>query len=179
MNKYFLWPYLILLLCGSASAEGWYRWVDKEGGVHYGESPATGAVISEKNKFGAPTAADNVDMPYETRRAQQDFPVALYRAENCGDTCKKARDFLTKRGIPFTEKVLRTQEELDAFKHLSGTDSVPTLSVGKAWLTGFQAEQWGDELDAAGYPQASPYRQPAPPKPAVFKPEEQKDESQH
>lgn len=170
MRKCFLWAGLIALVCGSAQADGLYRWVDKSGKVHYGDVPAADAADVEKKKFGAAPTVDVDDLPYATRRAKQNFPVTLYTAENCIDPCKQAREFLNKRGVPFTENVLHTQKEYDAFKQLSSSESVPTLALGKIWFKGFQAEQWGGGLDTAGYSQ-SPSRQPQPPaKPITAKP---------
>lgn len=177
MRKRFLWAGLTALMCGSAPADGLYRWVDKSGKVHYGDAPAADAAKIEQKKFGAAPTVDINDLPYTTRRAKQNFPVTLYIAENCGDPCKQAREFLNKRGIPFTENNLRTKEELDAFKQLSGSEGVPTLAVGKTWFKGFQAEQWGGGLDTAGYSQ-TPSHQPQPPaKPSAAKPA--KTETQH
>ena len=159
-----------MLVCGSAQADGLYRWVDKSGKVHYGDAPAADAAKVEQKKFGAAPTIDVNDLPYATRRAKQNFPVTLYIAENCGDPCKQARQFLNTRGIPFTENILRTKEDLDAFKRLSGSEIVPTLAVGKTSFKGFQAEQWGGGLDTAGYAQ-TPSPQPQPPaKPITTKP---------
>ncbi len=170
MKKHFVWAGLIALVCSSAQADGLYRWVDKSGKVHYGDAPAADAANVEQKKFGAAPTVDANDLPYASRRAKQNFPVTLYVAENCSDPCKQARLFLNKRGIPFTENLLRTKEELDAFKQLSGSDGVPTLAVGKAWLKGFQTEQWGAALETAGYSQTpSPQSQP-PAKPIPAKP---------
>lgn len=177
MRRRFVWAGLIALACGSAQADELYRWVDKSGKVHYGDAPAADAAAVEKRKFGAAPTVDVNDLPYATRQAKQNFPVTLYITENCGDPCKQAREFLNKRGIPFTENNVRTQEELNTFKQLSGSSGVPTLSVGKTWFKGFQAEQWGGGLDTAGYPQ-TPSHQPQPPaNPLTTKPE--KTETKH
>lgn len=154
MRSRFLWAGWLVLACGSVLADELYRWVDESGKVHYGDIPAADATGAEKKKFSS-SSDNDAGLSYETRRAKQNFPVTMYVTENCGDICQQARDFLRKRGIPLTEKNLKTQEDLDAFKQLSGSDSVPTLAVGKSWLKGFQSQQWGGELDAAGYPQAS------------------------
>ncbi len=170
MKRHFVWAGLITLACGSAQADGLYRWVDKSGKVHYGDAPAADAAKVEQKKFGAAPTVDANDLPYATRRAKQNFPVTLYTAENCSDPCKEARLFLTKRGIPFTENILRTKEDFDAFKKLFGSEGVPTLAVGKTWFKGFQAEQWGGALDTAGYSQ-TPSPQPQPPaQPITAKP---------
>lgn len=134
-----------------------FRWLDAQGKVHYGDVPPAGA--AQVTPIKSPAAAVPVeDLPYETRRAQQNFPVILYVADNCAEACNQARELLGKRGIPFSEKSLITQEDIDAFKALSGSDGVPTLAVGKVFLKGFLAEQWHGELDIAGYPKTAPYR---------------------
>ncbi len=143
-----------------------YRWVDAQGKVHYGDAPPPDAAQVETRKFSDAVASDDY-LSYETRRAQQNFPVTLYVAGNCGEYCNQARSLLNKRGIPFNEKKLQTQEEIDAFKAVSGSDITPTLAVGKIFLKGFLAEQWQGELDAAGYPKTAPYQMPrASPAPA-------------
>jgi len=147
----------------SVQAGELYRWMDPSGKVHYGDGPPADAKQIEDMKFsGADTSGGGVS--YETRRATQNFPVVLYLGENCADACKKARALLSKRGIPFSEKMLVTKEEIEAFKALSGKDSVPTLSVGKSYLQGFLESAWNSELDIAGYPKTAPYRAPGLPK---------------
>jgi len=143
----------------NAPAGELYRWMDARGKVHYGDMIPPDANHVEEKKFSDVAAPDEY-LPYETRRAQQNFPATLYVAENCTEYCDKARDLLGKRGIPFSEKALRTKEEIDAFKAISGFDSVPALSIGKTILKGFQADQWNNELDIAGYPKTAPYRIP-------------------
>ena len=139
-----------------------YRWVDPSGNVHYSDEVPSGATQVETKKL-SDAAAPNENLPYETRLARQNFPVTLYVADNCGEQCDQARDLLDKRGIPFSEKSLRTKAELEEFEKLTGFDSVPTLSVGRNILKGFQADQWHDELNIAGYPKTAPYRAPATP----------------
>ena len=159
MKKFFWWAGLLLI--GSVQAAGWYRWVDKSGNVHYSDAPPADAADVQKQKGGVAPLADNADLPYETRRALQNFPITLYVAEGCGEACNQARELLDKRGVPYFEKSLKTQEDIDAFKKISGSDFVPVLTVGKAWLKNFQPEQWQAELDSAGYPKTAPYRAPA------------------
>lgn len=143
------------MLMGSVQADSWYRWVDKSGNVHYSDAPPENTTEFQKQRVGVAPLADNADLPYETRRAQQNFPVTLYVIENCGDLCQQARELLSKRGIPFSENNLNTQEQFDAFRKMSGSAGVPVLAVGKVWLKSFQAEQWQIELDIAGYPKTA------------------------
>jgi glutaredoxin len=146
---------VLLLVLQPAQADDLYRWVDKNGKVHYGDTPPDeDAEQLNLKAFGSPAASsvDDSSLPYETRHAKQNFPVTLYVAESCTTACQQARDFLSKHHIPYSETTLKTKEEFDAFQKKSGSDSVPTISIGNTWLKGFQSKQWQDELDAAGYP---------------------------
>lgn len=158
MKKILLMACMLVLVNTEAQADTLYRWVDNEGKVHYGDRPEADAARIEQKKFAIPTVSDDDLLPYEARRARQNFPVTLYVSESCGDLCTQARDFLNKRGIPFTEKSLALQAEVEEFKKLSGGDGVPALAVGKKYLNGFEAGLWGSELDIAGYPKTAPYR---------------------
>jgi glutaredoxin len=151
-----------LLMLANVQAGQLYRSIDKEGKVHYSDSPLQGTEDVEELKLGKEPAPDE-SLPYETQRAVQNFPVTLYAFPNCGSACQKARDFLNKRGIPFTEKSLVKQEDIDAFRKDSGDSQLPAVTIGKTWLRGFQAETWDSELDIAGYPKSVlRYRPPRP-----------------
>lgn len=152
-----------------AQAGELYRWVDASGKVYYGDVLPPGAMKVEVKKFPKDTTS-NEYLPYETLRAQQNFPVTLYVGDGCGEPCVQARILLGKRGVPFSEKSLKTQQDIDALKQLSGIESfVPVLAVGKNFLKGFVESQWNSELDIAGYPKTASYRQRvvAPSTPAV------------
>jgi glutaredoxin len=140
----------MLLAWQSAQAGAVFRKVDPEGHVYYDDKPDEDA---EPLKFSAPASAvEGASQSYETRRARQNFPVTLYASEKCGQVCQQARDFLKQHHIPYAEKIIKTQEELDELRKKSGGDTQPTLSVGKNWLNGFESGQWQGELEAAGYP---------------------------
>lgn len=150
--------------CGAQSGE-LYRWIDANGKVHYGEKPSADAAQVEARKFpGADSSG--AYLSFETRRARQNFPVTLYVADNCKEYCDQARQLLSKRGIPYSEKSLKTQKEFDEFNKLSGSSNIPTLGVGKVFLQGLNAGQWHSELDAAGYPKSTIFI-PPPPLPAL------------
>lgn len=150
------WLIALLLLAGTAQAEEYYRSIDSKGKVHYGDSPLTGAAeVAELKPVSEPVPDES--LPFETRRAQEKFPVTLYIARDCGEPCKLAGEYLSKRGIPYTEKNLVTTEEIDAFKKASGGDQIPAISIGKRWLIRFSETQWSNALDTAGYPQTAPY----------------------
>lgn len=155
---------VLLLAClaitpSGAQASDLFRWVDKSGKMNYGDIPPADATDVERLKLSS-DSAQREDMPYETRRAQQTFPVTLYVGDGCGETCEQGRSLLKKRGIPYSEKLLRTNQDVEAFKKLSGIGGVvPVLGVGKSFLQGYSELQWNSELDIAGYPKTATYRQ--------------------
>lgn len=168
MKRYFL--LMGLLIGANVQAAELYRSVDSSGKVHYSDRPLQGSEDVEELKLGKEPPSGE-ELPYETQRAMQNFPVTLYTFPDCGGLCEHARDLLVKRGIPFTEKSLVTQEDMSAFRKDSGDNRLPALSIGKTWLKGVQAEQWNNELDYAGYPKSvMTYRPPRPAAPAAAQP---------
>jgi hypothetical protein len=159
MKKFFF--LMSLLVLANVHAGELYRSIDKEGKVHYGDRPLEGTEDVEQLKL-APAPVPEENLPYETQRAKQNFPVTLYSFRDCGATCQQARDLLSARGIPFTEKSLATREEIDTFHKDSGDSKLPAATIGSTWLRGFQAEQWNKELDFAGYPKKDLTYRPKP-----------------
>jgi len=165
--KHIVWPLCCLAFVSLfAQAGQLYRWVDNSGRVYYGDVPPVGATDVEVMKSSEGTMSSEY-IPYASSKAQQSFPVILYIAPGCGEQCDQARSLLSKRGIPYSEKELHTKEEIDAFRKLTGSEVVPTLTVGKTILQGLRSEQWQSELDIAGYPKIAPYRAPDIPPPSA------------
>jgi glutaredoxin len=150
-----------LLMLSNVQAAELYRSIDKDGKVHYSDYPLEGTEDVEKLKLVRDPVADE-NLPYETQRARQNFPVTLYVFSDCGSPCQQGRDLLSKRGIPFTEKSLTKNEEIEAFRKDSGDGRLPALKVGSTWVKGFQAEQWNNELSFAGYPKKDLTYRPTP-----------------
>lgn len=146
----------LLALAANVQADTYYRSIDKDGKVHYGDQPLadTADVATLKSK-AEPLPSDA--LPFETKRAKEKFPVTLYLADECADGCKQARDYLLKRGIPFTEKKLVTVDDVAAFKKETASDRLPVVKIGKTLLKGFLLSEWRTALDEAGYPQNAPY----------------------
>ena len=83
--------------------------------------------------------------------------MTVYTSANCS-ACEQARALLNGRGVPFSEKVVASQEELTALgKQLGGQAVLPSVSVGRHNATGFVATTWNELLDFAGYPATAPY----------------------
>jgi glutaredoxin len=156
---------LMTLACASAQAQGVYRIVGPDGKVTFSDRPPADANAQPARTAPEAPQAANGDLPYELRQIANRFPVTLYTGNDCAP-CTSARNLLTSRGIPFTERTVSSNEDIAALQRLSGAASLPFGTIGAQQLSGFSEGEWVQYLDAAGYPKKSAlprtYRQPAP-----------------
>ena len=148
----------LALAATAASAQTTYRWIDPATGrtVISDQPPPPNARQVTKAKGGE--TGDAPQRSYATRQAAEKFPVTLYTAANCLANCQQARDLLNARGVPFSEHMLKTAEDIAALRQLVGSEpSVPTLTVGKQLTQGLEAGAWNNLLDLAGYPKTAPF----------------------
>ncbi len=144
----------LLALCLATAAQAqYYRWVDEQGKTHYGDHPPPAAAGKAQAMRHGALLADKT-LPYGVQQAVTNFPVTLYVSANCKEGCQEARDYLKYRSIPFTEKIVSTNEDAEALKKLVGGREavVPVLTVGTKQAKGWLQSDWQRLLDAAGYP---------------------------
>ena len=95
-------------------------------------------------------------MSYATTKAVENFPVTLFTFTECIEPCRDAREYLNKRGVPFTEKMLGKQaSDMEELKKLVGDAFVPSVRIGKQGIRGFEINAYSNLLDLAGYPKES------------------------
>lgn len=152
---------LALAMAVSAQAAQLYRWVDADGKVHYTDKPPP-KEAKDIEKKRVKTAADAIPMPYALQQAAKTFPVTVYNAD-CGAPCDQANALIEKRGIPHTARNARDPEVQADLKKVTGSQDVdvPVLQVGRNVVKGWEAGQWNNALDAAGYPKTAVWKQPA------------------
>jgi glutaredoxin len=151
MHLRFLALFLLLPLLAQAQL---YRWVDDAGKVHYSDRiPPSGAKNVQKKSAG--TEPGSAPLPYALEQAVKTFPVALYTSENCKDPCAQAREWLEKRGVPYSEHVVVSVADIAELKKLSGGAGVPVMTVGQEVYKGFESGNYKVALDTAGYPASS------------------------
>ena len=161
----------LVLIAGTVAAQ--YKYTTPEGRVVYTDQPPpTEARGVQQRDFGSsPSGVDASRLPYEWRRAAENFPVTLYTAPNCAP-CDAGKAALNRRGIPFAEKTVTTAEDFDAIETRKLGTTFPVLTVGSTKLSGYNA--WQGALDTAGYPKNPPppgsLRNPAPTSAAAPKP---------
>lgn len=156
---------LMTLACASVQAQGVYRIVGPDGKVTFSDrAPADANAQPARAATEAPAAANGA-LPYELRQIANRFPVTIYTGNDC-PPCTSARNLLTSRGVPFTERTVSSNEDIAALQRLSGGTGLPFGTIGGQQLAGFSEGEWVQYLDAAGYPKQSAlprnYRQPAP-----------------
>jgi glutaredoxin len=158
------------LLAGPARAQV-YRWVDKEGTVHFEqEPPATGqpariirlpaeerapvtspeAGSDRRPEEGAPKAAPPAWLAGPDRAAARPKPlprVDLYTTAWC-PWCKKAKAFFASRGIAFTEHDI--EAEASARERRFGLDRdkrVPVAIIGGKLVRGYAPARYQEALE--------------------------------
>jgi glutaredoxin len=146
----------LLAQCGLAHSQTVYRIVGPNGKVTFSDKPPANP---EQGKvaatgIGASGSAVSAALPFELRQVVSKYPVTLYSAAKCAP-CDAGRGLLQRRGIPFTERTVNTQEDIDYFEKLAGDNSLPFLTIGAQRIKGLSESEWTQYLDAAGYPQAS------------------------
>ena len=153
------------LLATATQAQQVHRIVGPDGKVTFSDrapedKKAQSTVLSTASGGAASTPA----LPSELRQIASRFPVTLYTGESCSP-CQQARQLLIQRGVPFTERSVNTNDDLDALRRLSGESALPFGTIGRQQLKGFSDAEWTQYLDAAGYPAQSRlprgYTQPA------------------
>lgn len=142
---------LLLGQSGSIGAEV-FRWKDPQTGQTIISDQPPPGVRRSRPLTGNADSEPVPQLRYATRQAASKYPVTLYTSADCISDCKQARELLQKRAIPFSEKMVQKQEDIDALTKLVGAAYVPTLQVGPQTTKGYQSDAWHNLLDIAGYP---------------------------
>lgn len=164
---------LLAMACGcvllgpvAAQAQAVYRIVGPDGRVTFSDKPPAtpAAKVTSVDNAAAANQPGGPALPYELRQVVGKYPVTLYTSSNCAP-CDSGRRMLAARGVPFSEKTVTSAQDADALQRLSGSTSLPFLTIGAQHLAGFSSAEWTQYLNAAGYPERSKlpaaYRSPA------------------
>lgn len=153
---------LSCLLAGNAHAE-LYKWVGADGKVTYSDvPPPAGAKQVERKNLSNDNSG--IPLPQELAAAVAQNPVTLYTSASC-TPCNDGRTLLKQIGIPFSEKLVSTNEDIAKLKQVSGDTQLPLLVIKNSKFRGFNSGEWRAALGSAGYPESSKlpkeYRYPA------------------
>ncbi|MGC2520648.1 MAG: glutaredoxin family protein [Burkholderiales bacterium] len=151
MRILFIAAAIVAIACADASAQA-YRWVDKDGRVHYTQTPPPPDAKDAQKKTLRGSVVESSSLPYAAQTAAKDFPVTLYTSADCGAPCDQARALLVKRAVPFREISVVDQQGIDEVEKIAGKNRVPLLTVGSQVQSGFLDDAYNSLLDSAGYP---------------------------
>ena len=162
---------LLVLLLAAGASHAQYKVVGPDGRITYTDRPVAaepGAQVQALRRDASP-ASNSPLLPIELREPVARFPVTLFTSSDC-PPCDSGRKLLQQRGVPYTERLVSSDDDIAALQRLSGGRTVPALSVGSQALRGFQDADWQGTLDLAGYPKESRLPRgwaPPPPTPLV------------
>ena len=156
--------FLVLSLGAAArisdvGAQQMYRWTDEKGRVHITDTPPPAAAkgVQKQRASSAPAAApaEGVQQDsYDLQLAMKEYPVSLYTSPMCKEPCQRARDHLNRRGVPFREIQVWDTDSNEQLKRISGSNQVPTVTVGASVQKGYEVSAFDELLDSARYPKA-------------------------
>lgn len=143
---------LSFFLASGAQAQ-LYKWVGLDGKVNYSDTPppADAKKVETKSISGG---APNLNLPADLAAAVAQNPVVLYTAPSC-NPCNEGRTLLKQLGIPFSEKTINSNEDIDKLKQVSGDTQLPLLTINKSKFRGFDGAEWRVALSSAGYPESN------------------------
>lgn len=148
----------VLALTPSLSgAQAIYRIVGPDGKVTFSDRPPVGNDKVAPLGAGGRSMDDGVgsgELSFELRQLKSKYPVTLYTGDGC-EPCNAGRSLLSARGVPFSERTVRTNSDIEALQRLSGAASVPVLTIGGQSIKGYSSVEWSQYLDVAGYPASS------------------------
>jgi len=141
-----------------------YKSVGPDGKVTYSDTPpASNQKAVEKRDIGEQIST--VSLPYELAQAVRNNPVTIYTTSNCGP-CQDGKSLLKTAGIPFAEKTVKTNPDMEKLQQVSGDTQLPVLIVGSQKLRGYNQAEWNAAIQKAGYPSSNmlpaAYRYPSP-----------------
>ena len=144
-----------LLLPNAVMAQ--YKYVGADGTVTYSDRPAPpdAKSVSGIRSSGVLVTAPNEELPFAVKQAATKYPITIYTTAECAP-CAAIKQHLGKRGVPFSEKTLRSAADMTAFKNLGFAEqSLPAITVGSQKQNGFEASALDGLLDIAGYPKSA------------------------
>ena len=119
--------------------------------------PATAEVVVAKCQDEDGTVSFRDRCPPGSRQMEElaaHFPVTLFRVADC-DTCDLVSLVLREQGVPYAEVDVENNPDAQSqLKRVSGASRVPTVTIGKEVVAGFDRLLLQQKLDGAGYPRS-------------------------
>lgn len=144
----------VLVLLPSVLFADMYKWIDKDGKVHYTDSPPPGQKAKKLdlkiNTITGPATVSTIGSSGSTAvPAKGTTNVKLYTTTWCG-YCKRAKAYLQARGTPFQEIDVETSAQGQSEFRALGGRGVPVILVGNQRMDGYSEGTLAGMLKQAG-----------------------------
>lgn len=124
---------------------------DEDGTVSFRDRCPPGSRQMEELALGARRTPERAPTMEELAAH---FPVTLFRVADC-DTCDLVSLVLREQGVPYAEVDVENNPDAQSqLKRVSGASRVPTVTIGKEVVAGFDRLLLQQKLDGAGYPRS-------------------------
>jgi glutaredoxin 3 len=125
-----------------------YKWVDEKGVFHMSDTPPDPA--SAQKYIVEKTGADEADTVPQAGEAKEANPtrheVVIYTTPAC-PYCKYAKEFLSQKGVFYTEKDVSTDPAArDEMIALTGKSAVPVVVIDGEPIVGFNGPKIEEKL---------------------------------
>jgi glutaredoxin len=141
---------LLIFMTSTTQAQSVYVWKDEHGVTHFGDAPqnrqATVTEIGELNSYGG-DHSEKVASPAASTTQQPE--IVMYSAAWCG-VCKKAKMYLSKNKVKFTEYDVDTSSEGKRYYAKLTKKSVPVFLIDGAVKRGFSSTTFDKLLSLKG-----------------------------
>ena len=120
---------LLVLLLAAGASHAQYKVVGPDGRITYTDRPVAaepGAQVQALRRDASPASSAPL-LPIELREPVARFPVTLFTSSDC-PPCDSGRKLLQQRGVPYTERLVSSDDDIAALQRLSGGRTVPALS---------------------------------------------------
>lgn len=152
MNIRWYWIAAVILGISASSSYGArvVECVDSQGDVSFRDHCPPGMTAKDQREYGRRGAAESENN--DLQAIAEANPITLYAVPDC-EVCDVARNFLEKRGLPYTEKNVEASAEVqDELKEKAGQLAIPVIVIGERVIRGYDRLALGDAITSAGYP---------------------------
>jgi glutaredoxin len=135
--------FLVLMMISPVTQGDLYKWVDKNGKIHYGDSPPDNVklkkITGNVSSFTSVSVEPFVYDPKNITKRKTSKSVVMYSTSWCG-YCKKAARYFRQKKIPFTEyDIEKSAKAANEYKKLRGR-GVPVILIGDRRMNGFSVK---------------------------------------
>ena len=130
-----------------------YKWAGADGKINYSDTPPPPGAKQMGTKASGGESV-SVPLPFDLAAAVAQNPVTLYTSPTCAP-CDEGRNLLKTNGIPFSEKTVNTNDDLERLKQVGGATQLPLLVIRSTKFRGFEGTEWRTALTSAGYPETN------------------------